>query len=138
LKKIIDVNAKDKNGLTALSIALKENNLESALLLKRSGALPENLLEEVLILDLESIKKFIDSKVDLEIRDSSGNTPIILDCLNRNYEIASYLLKNNSNVNARNNFGLTPALIAAMQNDTEILSLLLHYKPDVFPETPTD
>ncbi|MDR3306904.1 MAG: ankyrin repeat domain-containing protein [Endomicrobium sp.] len=130
-KKILDVNAKDKKGLTALSIALRKNNLEIALLLKAYKALPINILEAVLISDLESVKKFIDSKADLEIRDSSGNTPLILACLNRNYEIASYLLKNEANVNARNNAGLSPTLIAAMQNDTEALSLVLHYNANI-------
>jgi ankyrin repeat protein len=130
-KKILDVNSTNKKGLTALTIALNEGNLNAALLLRRLGALPTSLLEATTISDLESIKKFVDSKADLEVQDSSGNTPLILTFLNSNYEAASYLLKNKSNVNAQNNNGLYPALISAMKGDNSMLSLALKYKADV-------
>ncbi|MDR2398849.1 MAG: ankyrin repeat domain-containing protein [Endomicrobium sp.] len=130
-KKVLDINSTDKRGLTALTIALNEKNLEAALLLNHLGALPTNLLEATIISDLESIKKFVDSKANLEIRDSSGNTPLILAFLNSNYEAASYLLKNKSAINAQNNNGLYPALISAMKNDSSMLSLALEYNADV-------
>jgi ankyrin repeat protein len=130
-KKVLDINSKDKRGLTALTIALNEKNLKAALLLTHLGALPTNLLEATIISDLESIKKFVDSKADLEIRDSSGNTPLILAFLNSNYEAASYLLKNKSNVNVQNNNGLYPALISAMKSDNSMLYLALEYNADV-------
>ncbi|MDR2457355.1 MAG: ankyrin repeat domain-containing protein [Clostridiales Family XIII bacterium] len=130
-KKTIDINAKDKNGRTPLSIALSEINLKMALLLKSEGALPSNLLESSLISDFESLKKFIDLKAELEVRDIYGHTPLIIAFLSHNYEIASYLLKNKADINARNNAGQSPALIAAMQSDTEMLSLALQYNADV-------
>jgi cytohesin len=130
-KKSFDINAKDENGRTPLSIALSETNLKMALLLKSEGAIPSSLLESSLISDFESVKKFVDSKADLEAIDIYGYTPLIIAFLNHNYEIASYLLKSKANINAKNNAGQSPALIATMQNDTELLSLALQYNADV-------
>jgi len=75
-----NVNAKDKNGWTALMQAAYNNSLEVAKLLIKKGA-------------------------DVNARDIQGNTILIVALENNSLEIAKLLIEKGTDINAKNNGG---------------------------------
>jgi len=93
LKWLIDnganINHQDRNGFSALHFAAKEQRYDTA---------------EILI----------NNKVDLEIKDSNGNTPLIDAIFNSNgdYKIVDLLILSGANLDNVNNHEMTPRLLA--------------------------
>ena len=48
---------------------------------------------------IEIIKKLIDAKADIDVIDSSGDTPLMLAIQTNNYDICKLLIEHGANVN---------------------------------------
>jgi serine/threonine-protein phosphatase 6 regulatory ankyrin repeat subunit B len=131
-KNKLDINAVNKRGDTALSLALNKNYLNMANLLYEQGAKPRNIFEAIPIKDTKSARKFIEDKEHLKLLDKVGNSPLHIAYIYGNYQIASLILKEGIiDVNLKNNFNLTPLMIAAMNNNTDLISLAMGYGANV-------
>ena len=93
LKWLLDneanINHQDRNGFSALHFAVKEQRFEAT---------------EILI----------NSKADLEIKDSNGNTPL-MDAIfssKGDYKIVTLLIDSGANLDSVNNHEMTPRLLA--------------------------
>ena len=104
-----DVNAKDKQGVTALMKALKNGKPEIIKILLNSGA-----------------------KVNDKEKES-GVTPLMIAAHSNSPEVIKMLLDAGANVNdSENDHGLTPLMIAAMNNtNPEVIKILLQAGADI-------
>jgi ankyrin repeat protein len=131
-KNKLNINAANKSGDTALSLALDKNYLKMANLLYEHGAKPSNIFEAIPIRDIESIKKFIKDKGHLKLLDKVGNTPLHIAYIYEDYKTAALILKDGTiGVNLVNKFNLTPIMIAAMNNNADFIGLAMGYGADV-------
>ncbi|MCL2799865.1 MAG: ankyrin repeat domain-containing protein [Endomicrobia bacterium] len=121
-KKHIDVNARNSEGLSPLSIAIKNRNMEMARFLYKNKAKTSNILEAVAVSDLDSVKGFLRLGASIETKGDDDMTPLLIAYSNEDYRIADFLIDEyRANINARNAYGLSPALIAAMKNNSELV-----------------
>ena len=100
LDKGTDVNAKDKNGMTPLIRALKNENKGMVELLIAKGA-------------------------DVNARDISGHTPLHLAALMGYKAVLELLIATNTDVNSKNNAGGTPLHSAAWLGRKDAAELLI-------------
>jgi len=91
----LDVNARNKKGQTALHMLCS--------FLFRGGSTPEFV---------PFVQMLLNSNADPNIPDGSGNTPLMLACVNLNLECVRSLLDKGVDINARNNDGSTALLKA--------------------------
>ena len=102
-----DVNAKDALGRTPLGIAAEKGHAEV-------------------------VKFLIENGAEVNITDSSDNTPLIFIIHKTgNLEITERLLERGAIVNAQNRTGETALMYAAWRGHSEIVRLLLAYHADV-------
>ena len=93
LKWLIDnganINHQDRNGFSALHFAVKEQHFDTA---------------EILI----------KNKADLELKDSNGNTPLMVAIFNSkgDYKIVTLFIESGANLDNVNNHEMTPRLLA--------------------------
>jgi len=99
IKEGFNVNAKDKDGYTALLIAAEKGDLEMAQLLVEKGA-------------------------DVNAKDKDGYTALMYVAYAGNLEIAKILIKNGADVNVRDKDGWTALMFARMGKKTDITELL--------------
>jgi ankyrin repeat protein len=132
LKNKLDINAVNKDGDTALSLALSKNYLEMANILYKHGAKPRDIFEAIPIGDIKSVQKFIEDDKQLKLINKDGNTPLHIAYIYENYEIASMILKKGHiDVNHKNNFNLTVAMIAAMNNNIKLTNLAMGHEANI-------
>jgi ankyrin repeat protein len=97
LKWLLDnganINHQDKNGFSSLHFAVKDHRFEAT---------------EILI----------NSKADLELKDSNGNTPLMDAIFNSkgDYKIVALLIDSGANLDNVNNHEMTPRLLAESMN----------------------
>lgn len=65
------------------------------------------------------------SRININPRDRSGNTPLITALLDDNNKAASLLIVKGADVNTSNNAGLTPLMAAASNNNELMVDILL-------------
>jgi ankyrin repeat protein len=99
IKEGFNVNAKDKDGYTALLIAAERGDLEMAHLLVEKGA-------------------------DVNAKDKDGYTALMYVAYAGDLEIAKILIKNSADVNARDKDGWTASMFARMGKKADITELL--------------
>lgn len=129
--KQVDINARTTEGLTALSIAIKNGYLSIAKKLHCEGAKPSNLLEAALLSDTNAAEDLIKRGENTEIKDKDGKTPLLIAYESENYAMASFLLSKGADINARDNYGLTPVISAARSNNGALMSLAIDSKADI-------
>ncbi len=131
LTRQVDINKKNKEGYTALSIAIKEGNIEVAKLLHKNGAVPGNIIEAAILSDIKISRDLLKNGADIEMRNDSGMTPLLVAFLSDDYSLASFLLENGADINARDYYGMTPVLAAAMLNNATLTSLAIEHKANI-------
>lgn len=77
--------------------------------------------------NLNIVKQLIISKVDANIKNKYGFTPLMIAALNNQLEISRYLLNKEADPNALNQYGHHALSIAALLGRTAIIQLLLQH-----------
>ncbi len=106
LKAGAEVNAKNKDGESALTIAVAYGNIKMAELLLIHGA-------------------------DIDNKDRDGFTPLMRAVFSGDFELVEVLLKNGASLNLKDNRGLTALNCAASRGASKSLELLLQYGADI-------
>ena len=83
--------------------------------------------------DIKSVKNYIDSGYDLNIKNYNGYSPLIYACdfYLTKIEIVKLLLNYDVDVNKQDNFGRTALIYLSINNNTEIAKLLLNAGADI-------
>ncbi len=124
-----DTNIKDSRGNTALMHATQIENMKIFKMLaydERTSA--ENKGDALIIASRfdskEMVKILIESKTNLNQKDSKGNTSLI-HAASRGYaEIVRQLIDHHADLNIKNNDGLTALTLAKQRRRTEIAEML--------------
>ncbi len=111
IKAGMDINTADKNGYTALMLALMNDNPEVVKLLIEKGAdvnARSNTGYTALMFvsskgNMAATKLLIKKGADVNSKNSDGETPLMLTSLHGNVEVAKLLIANGADVNAKNN-----------------------------------
>ena len=119
----------NRAGYSALDMAVKGNHPDIVSALLRAGADPTHrngsnysaLHEAVHYGQLETVKRFVEQEVDLEVKDLGGTTPLSWAALCDRREIAALLLDHGAQVNG----GDTPPLHWAVQIKSKTMAALL-------------
>ncbi len=133
IAKGADVNAKDKNGFTALHRAVMYNATKAIKALVAAGvdlnvkdrndftalhrAVNENFKE--------SIKILIAAKADVNVQDKIGRTALILAAKKNLQEVMKGLIAAGANVNAKANNGRTALYWAMLEHSREAIKILI-------------
>jgi ankyrin repeat protein len=72
-----------------------------------------------------SVPLLIEKGANVNAKDSSGNTPLILAVAKKDIEIIKLLIEKGANVNSKNNYGDTPFMTAARNGDIETIKILM-------------
>ena len=87
--------------------------------------------------NLAAVRQLLDSaqsparrKKLIESMDEFGDTPIIKACRRGHAEVASFLLEQGANIDARNEDGYTPLMLACYWEQLEVVDLLLRHGAD--------
>ena len=96
-----DVNAKDKNGDTALILAANNGKVEV-------------------------VEKLLGKGADVNLADKNGNTALIWAANNGKVEVVEKLLAKGADVNLANKDGYTALMLAASNGKVEVVKLLLN------------
>ncbi|MBO7454734.1 MAG: ankyrin repeat domain-containing protein [Alphaproteobacteria bacterium] len=108
--KILDSTANpdipDKNGKTALILAVEKGNLEI-------------------------IKKLASYSKELNHEDKTGWTALLLAVANENEEVVEILLKNKAGIDIQNNQGQSPLMLAVSKGNVNLVNLLIEKGADV-------
>jgi serine/threonine-protein phosphatase 6 regulatory ankyrin repeat subunit B len=99
--KNFDLNSKTTEGLSLLKLFVQEGNIEK-------------------------IEFLLTKKVDLNIQDNQGNTPLMI-CISAKKnakKIADILIDNKADLNIQNNDGFTALMIATIEKNSDIISIL--------------
>ena len=75
--------------------------------------------------DLAKISNLINSGADLEVRDGSGRTPLMIAGYGENHAIAKLLIKAGANLNALENSAYDLLTISSVLNDVEMVKLAI-------------
>ena len=68
---------------------------------------------------------------DIDCRDKTGNTPLIISCGKNSITLVRELLDSGADVNAVNSENETPALIAAKTGHIEFINHLIDHNADI-------
>lgn len=124
----INVNLKNKNDETAMSLALKNNEKGTILYLLKSGAKksPSLLLWAAKVDYTKLVKLLLENEIDTNLKDEKGYTALIYATKNNNLEMVRIILTSSkTDVDAKSMDGLTPLKYAIKNNNIEIIKYLM-------------
>jgi ankyrin repeat protein len=145
----VDINQPDREGVTALAHALKDNNYEYAAQLLQHGADTSTIQQDsgLHLLHLAAanglidlVKKLIEDKIDLNILSANGSTALMFAVAAGRVEIVKLLIESGANYR---NCNLLAHLLTAHKHDSdnnnnktvveymEIYNYLLTHCPDI-------
>jgi ankyrin repeat protein len=105
IRNCIDINMRNKDGVTQLISAVNRNNLPM-------------------------VQFLLNNNADINIQDKNGDTALSWAVFNRSLVISTELLKYKPNVNIKEKNGNTPLMIAIKQQARALVQLLLNH-PDI-------
>jgi palmitoyltransferase len=139
-KKISEfINAKNKEGITALHYSVINGNIAIFKLLKKYGANLEavtNTGKNIMHIAAESnqpsmmIYLYLNEAQDISSVDENGSTPLHWACYYKAEECVNYLLHLNADINAQDKENFTPLNIAVSNNKVSLVKLLLRKGAD--------
>jgi len=100
---------------------------------------PDDIHKVIIDGDLNKVKERIEADPALlELKDDNGNTPLISACLNRQVEVANFLIDKGADVKARGRFNFTTLAWASRvhDQDTAIIRRLIDEGADVNAQSP--
>jgi hypothetical protein len=136
----VDVNSKDKNyEMTALHVAVSNNNYELAKLLLYSGADPNlrsrsgepTLMEIDADTSIELINLLLSHGADIDAQDDYGDTALMEAASWGNPSVLRLLIEQGAKVNDQNDEGETPLTKAVSEGEVECVQALLESGADV-------
>lgn len=80
--------------------------------------------------NIEAVAFCLDSGVDINLRDNTGNTPLIYSIKNNHIELSKYLLEKGADVNIGNGENQIPLVLAIKTNNRELYSKIIEYGVD--------
>ena len=139
-KKISEfINAKNKEGITALHYSVINGNITIFKLLKKYGANLDavtNTGKNIMHIAAESnqpsmmIYLYLNEAQDILSVDENGSTPLHWACYYKAEECVNYLLYLNADINAQDKENFTPLNIAVSNNKISLVKLLLRKGAD--------
>ena len=119
----VDINAKNKDGETALMLASSEGHLEMVKLLVENGADYTNALRLASREGhLEIVKLLIENGANINAKDNDGETALMRASYNGHLEVVKYLIENGADVNIKDNYyGITALDFARDEEIKEVL-----------------
>ena len=133
------INAKNKEGITALHYSVINGNIEIFKLLKKFGANLEavtNTGKNIMHIAAESnqpsmmIYLYLNEAQDISSVDENGSTPLHWACYYKAEECVNYLLHLKADINAQDKEKFTPLNIAVANNKVNMVKLLLRKGAD--------
>lgn len=140
----VDVNAKNKDGRTALIEAAMEGHVEVVRLLLENKADVNEKITKACATALmaaacnghtETVKLLLENKADINAETSNGGTALQYAAYKGHIEVVKLLLENKADVNAKIVGGRTALMAAAEKGYSDIVKLLLENKADVNAKT---
>jgi ankyrin repeat protein len=129
-----DPNVKEKQGKTALSLALEYHQPEIAAILQQRGA-KASVLDAASSGDIESVRTRLTSDPQaLNARDATGYSSLYHAAEAGHSEVAAVLLAAGADPNdftGNNGWGYSPLLIAAENGHADVVELLLKHGAEV-------
>ena len=100
---------------------------------RRSPPAPWNdaLFEAIRKADATAARSALDQGADINARNLSGRTPLMMGAVTRNLELVKTLLAQKADVNATDSAGMTALMWAAFGGDPAIVQALLEAGADV-------
>lgn len=80
--------------------------------------------------NIQAVQALIHSNIDLEQRNSQGETALMNAIYSKQWDIAKLLMQAGADVNAQDNMQNSPFLYAGAEGYLEIVKLSLNYQPD--------
>lgn len=134
-----EVDAKNKEGSTALCIAVQKKQVEIVKMLVQNGAdihTKDANGKTPLILALTNVPEMLEAIItpqNVLSQDSEGNTPLHIALLNdASLSRVKYLLNLTTDVNIRNRDGNSPLFITVLKNRKDVGEALLAKNADIF------
>ena len=140
LNDIIDINTKDVNGDTALTVAAGCGHIDCVqLLLDRNADVNSKdnrrgmaaLIVAAIVGKIECMRLLLERGADVNSRDNDGHTSLLFATQEGKIECMRLLLDRNADVNIKDNKGCTALISAAEEGYIECARLLLDRNADV-------
>ncbi|OIT18679.1 PREDICTED: uncharacterized protein LOC109222443 [Nicotiana attenuata] len=129
-----DVNRRDSDGISAMSLAVKSGNLDSIQVLIESGYTIENSVDRFLHdaastdrVDLMEILCLGYADIDLNSIDSQGRSAIHIAAIHGHVEVLQFLVSVGSDPDMLDSQGWTPLHFAVNQGHVEAVDFLLNH-----------
>lgn len=75
------------------------------------------------------VYKFIESGIDINIRNESGQTPLMSSCLtSSNHDIVELLIQSGADINIKDIYGNTALDYARKAKDEKVINLLVNHE----------
>lgn len=141
-----NVDARDRNGNTALIKSINSGNHVVAQILLEHGAdinQRGRTTETPLIIaarkgDVEMTKKLLSFGADVDVRDKNYQTALIVATISSQPEIVGLLLNSGADHNLRDNSGRTAITIAAQNSDEKLMEILSRDRKDSLSSIPVE
>ncbi len=72
------------------------------------------------------VEMILKDGVEINVRDSEGNSPLILAAFAGRDEVATYLVEKGADIEARNNLGMTALMAASSKGQLKVVKVLLN------------
>ncbi|KAK4732182.1 hypothetical protein R3W88_025170 [Solanum pinnatisectum] len=129
-----DVNRRDSDGDSVMSLTVKYGNLDSVQVLIESGYTIDNSVDRFLHyaaatdrVDLMEILCLGYADIDLNSIDSQGRTPLHIAAIHGHVEVLRFLVSVGSDPDLLDSQGWTPLHFAAQQGHVEAVGFLLNH-----------
>ncbi len=120
----IDVNEEDDDGYTAIHIS---SSLEMTKYLMEVGSqeISKGLHSAASKGNLDIIKYLVENNADIEIKNKTGQTPLIIASMNNQLDILDYLLERKADTETKDNDMMTALHWASKEGHLEIVKHLI-------------
>ena len=130
LENQVELEKRDRAGRTPLELAILAGRTQLAEVLIKAGAKHE--ATPLLLLaarhdseDRDIVRFLVELGADLDSKDTTGDTPLIIATRRGNHRLVHHLVENGANVNTRNSKGESPLDVASTVGALQIEQLLL-------------
>ncbi len=134
IAKGANVNVKSNEGQTPVDVTAERGRKEVVkLLMEKGGAIPtiSTIYLAAFFGDLDRVKSFIGEDTDVNAKDQSGSTPLIMAISGGHIDVVKFLIDKGADVNVGNKQNWTPLHRAAEDGQKIMVELLIAKGADV-------